>query len=112
REQGILDHLIEGRGADPDFAEEARSALGIEADDAVACVAVIQDRGAVGDVLAPTEDRLDRLQIVARWHVRSGVHYGLLSGPLPGEDGLVELFAPNVVGRTGIAMSTDGVAGF
>lgn len=112
REQGILDSLIEGRGADPEFAEEARSALGIDVDDAIACVAVIQDRGDVGDVLAPTEDRLDRLQIVARWHVRSGVYYGLLSGPLPGENGLVELFAAHVAGRTGIAMSTDGVAGF
>lgn len=112
REQGILDHLIEGRGADPDFAEEARAGLGIESDDAIACVAVIQERGDVSDVLAPTEDRLDRLQIVARWHVRSGVHYGLLSGPLPGESGLVEIFAANVAGRTGIAMSSDGVAGF
>lgn len=112
REQGILDNLIDGRGADPEFAEEARATLGIGAGDQVACVAVIQERGDVSDVLVPAEDRLDRLDIVARWHVRSGVHYGLLSGDLPDETGLVELFASHVPGRTGVAMSIDGVAGF
>ncbi|MBE7323865.1 helix-turn-helix domain-containing protein [Nocardioides sp. Y6] len=112
REQGVLDNLIDGRGADPGYAEEARSTLGIGADDSVACVAVIQERGDLADVLGPAEDRLDRLEIVARWHVRSGVHYGLLSGNLPDEGGLVELFASHVPGRTGVAMSTDGVAGF
>lgn len=112
REQGVLDNLIDGRGADPEFAEEARAILGIEADHSVACVAVIQERGDVSDVLGPAEDRLDRLEIVARWHVRSGVHYGLLSGDLPDETGLVDLFTSHVPGRTGVAMSTDGVAGF
>lgn len=112
REQGILDNLIDGRGGDPEFAEEARATLGIGPDDSIACVAVIQERGDVSDVLAPAEDRLDRLDIVARWHVRSGVHYGLLSGNLPDEAGLVELFASHVPGRTGVAASTDGIAGF
>lgn len=112
REQGILDNLIDGRGGDPEFAEEARATLGIGPDDSIACVAVIQERGDVSDVLAPAEDRLDRLDIVARWHVRSGVHYGLLSGNLPDESGLVELFASHVPGRTGVAASTDGIAGF
>lgn len=115
REQGLLDSLIDGRGADPELAEEARATLGIGPGDAVACVAVLHDHGDVGDVgdaLAPVEDRLDRMGIVARWHVRSGVHYGLLSGPLPGEDGLVDLFSAHAAGRMGIALSSDGLAGF
>ncbi|WP_170970239.1 PucR family transcriptional regulator [Nocardioides jishulii] len=112
REQGLLDGLVEGRGADPAFAEEVYATLGIGAEDAVACVALIHDRPDVGDGLATVDDRLDRLGIVARWHVRSGVHYGLLSGQLPDEDTLVGVFAPQAAGRMGVALSTDGIAGF
>ncbi|QCC77358.1 PucR family transcriptional regulator [Nocardioides daphniae] len=112
REQGLLDGLVEGRGADPAFADEVYAALGIGADDAVACVALIHDRPDVGDELATADDRLDRLGIVARWHVRSGVHYGLLSGQLPDEDTLVGVFTPPGAGRMGVALSADGIAGF
>lgn len=112
REQTILDSLVDGRGADPDFADEARTVLAVEITDGVACVAVIHDQGDVGDDLLPVEDRLDRLGISVRWHVRSGVHYGLLSGPLPGEQELVGLFVDHAPGRMGIALSADGVAGF
>ncbi|WP_110182919.1 PucR family transcriptional regulator [Nocardioides solisilvae] len=112
REQSLLDGLIEGRGADPLFADEARTALEIEPDDEVACVVAIHDGGDASDTLGPAEDRLDRLGITARWHVRSGVYYGLLSGRLPGEAGLVELFEPHAPGRMGVAVSTDGIAGF
>lgn len=112
REQSVLDGLIEGRGADPVFAAEARTALEIGPDEAIACVVAIYDGADAGDVLAPAEDRLDRLGITARWHVRSGVYYGLLSGKLPDEAGLVDLFAAHAPGRMGVAASTDGVAGF
>ncbi|WP_101525206.1 PucR family transcriptional regulator [Nocardioides houyundeii] len=112
REQGVLDGLIEGRGADPVFAEEARTALEIGPDDAIACVVALSDGVDVGDALAPVEDRLDRLGITARWHVRSGVYYGLLSGPLPDEAGLVELFSAHSPVRMGVASSTGGMAGF
>ena len=111
RQQGVLDALLEGRGADPEFTEEARAALDIGADDSVACVVALYD-GSPDDALAVAEDRLDRLGILARWHVRSGVYYGLLSGDLPDEDGLVELFAPHTPGRMGVAVSPDGIAGF
>jgi hypothetical protein len=111
REQSVLDGLIGGRGADPEYAEEAREALDIDADEAVACVVSLHD-GALGDALAPAEDRLDRLGIRARWHVRSGIYYGLLSGDLPDEAGLVAIFEPNVPGRMGVALSADGIAGF
>ena len=112
REQSILDGLIEGRGADPLFADEARAALEIGPEDEIACVVAIHDGVEASDALGPVEDRLDRLGITARWHVRSGVYYGLLSGQLPGEKGLVGIFASHAPGRMGVAMSTDGVAGF
>ncbi len=111
RQQTLLDALLEGRGADPEFAAEARSALDIDPEDAVACVVVL-DHDAPGEVLGPAEDRLDRLGIAARWHVRSGVYFGLLSGDLPDEDGLVDLFAAHAAGRMGVAASPDGIAGF
>lgn len=111
REQSILDALLEGRGADPEYAEEARSALAIGPDDTVACVVVLAD-GTPGDALVPAEDRMDRLGIRGRWHVRSGVYFGLLSGDLPSEAGLVDLFAAHAPGRMGVAACPDGIAGF
>ncbi|WP_435743328.1 PucR family transcriptional regulator [Nocardioides sp. SYSU DS0663] len=110
RQQSVLDGLLEGRGADPEFAEEARAALGIGPDDAVACVVALYDESP--DTLGPAEDRLDRLGVVARWHVRSGAYFGLLAGPLPDESGLVELFAPYSGGRMGVASCPEGIAGF
>ena len=44
RQQTLLDALLEGRGADPEFADEARAALDIGADDAIACVVALLRR--------------------------------------------------------------------
>ena len=76
----------------------------------IACVVVLHDGTDASDALAPVEDRLDRLGITARWHVRSGVYYGLLSGALPDETGVVQLFAAHTPGRMGVAASPEGVA--
>ena len=111
RQNSVLDGLLEGRGADPEFADGARAALDIGPDDAIACVVALHD-GSLDDALAPAEDRLDRLGIQARWHVRAGAYFGLLSGALPDEPGLVALFAPDAPGRMGVATSRDGIAGF
>ncbi|MDN4162685.1 PucR family transcriptional regulator [Nocardioides abyssi] len=110
RQQSVLDGLLEGRGADPDFAEEARSVLDLGAEDAVACVVALYDDPP--DSLGPAEDRLDRLGVVARWHVRAGIYFGLLAGPLPDEPGIAELFEPYAAGRMGVAAAPDGLAGF
>lgn len=110
RQQSVLDGLLEGRGADPDFAEEARAVLDIGAEDAVACVVALDDDPP--DSLGPAEDRLDRLGVAARWHVRAGVYFGLLAGPLPDEPGIAALFEPYAAGRMGVACAPDGLAGF
>jgi hypothetical protein len=111
RQQSILDALVEGRGADPDFAGEAREALGIGAEQEIACVVAPYD-GALDEPLAPLEDRLERQGIVSHWHVRGGLYFGLLAGDLPTEDGLVELLRPHATGRVGLAAAPEGVAGF
>ncbi len=110
RQQVVIEGLLEGRGADPDFAREAREALGLGADDAVACVVVLAEDSPL-DSLLPVEDRLDRLGVRAFWHLRGGVYLGLLAGPLPDEHGLVALFEHTAAGRIGVGLCADGVAG-
>jgi hypothetical protein len=111
RQQSTLDALVEGRAADPVIAAEAREALGVGSELAVACVVAPYD-GSLEEPLTPLEDRLERMGIVSHWHVRGGLYFGLLAGDLPDEDGLVALIRPHVAGRVGIASSPDGVSGF
>jgi len=111
RQQSTLDALVEGRGADPDFAAEARSVLGIGADVAVACVVAPYD-GSLDEPLISPADRLERAGIVSHWHVRGGRYFGLLAGDLPHAADLAALLAPVATGRAGVASSLDGMAGF
>ncbi|WP_205473962.1 CdaR family transcriptional regulator [Nocardioides sp. SYSU D00038] len=111
RQQSVLDALIEGRGADEEFAEEARQVLALETGEAVGCVVALLD-GPNLPLLLQAEDRLDKAGVHARWHVRSGVYYGLLAGPLPDEPGLAALFADDPPARMAVALSPDGLAGF
>jgi hypothetical protein len=111
RQQATLDALLEGRGGDPAYVEEARAALDIGADDDLACVVVLQEIDAPDD-LGSVEDRLDRAGIGARWHVRSGVYFGLLFGNLPDEAALCALLDPHAPARMGVARAVDGLPGF
>ncbi|MCD4536242.1 helix-turn-helix domain-containing protein [Nocardioides sp. cx-169] len=111
RQQSALDALAEGRGADPQFAEEARDLLGIAADARVACVVALFD-GSLDEPLGALEDRLERVEVSCHWHVRTGRYFGLLSGPIPDDSELVALIEPHATGRVGIAASPEGVAGF
>lgn len=113
RQQAALDALVEGRGADPEVAEEARVTLGLGTDDDLACLVVLHDgvRGAA-DAMAAMEDRLERSGVVARWHLRPGVTVGLLAGDLPGERELAALVEPSVPARAGVALAPGGLAGF
>lgn len=111
RQQSTLDALVEGRGADPDFATEAREALDIGGEVSVACVVAPYD-GSLDEPLIASTDRLERLGIVSHWHVRGGLHFGLLAGDLPRDAELAELLAPLATGRAAVASSPDGMAGF
>ena len=111
RQQSFLDGLVEGRGADPEFASEAREILGVDADEPVACVVAPFD-GSRDEPLRGHEDRVERAGLVSHWHVRGGAHFGLVTmGELDVPE-LVGLLAPSVAGRVGIAPSAEGMAGF
>lgn len=111
RQQSTLDALVEGRGADPDFATDAREVLGIGPEMTVACAVAPYDGSLDEPLLAPT-DRLERHGIVSHWHVRGGLFFGLLAGDLPRDAELADLLAPLATGRAAVASSADGVAGF
>ena len=111
RQQSFLDGLVEGRGADPQFAVEAAETLGVAVDEPVACVVAPFDESLDEPLRAP-DDRLERAGRVSHWHIRGGAYFGLV--PLGDTDaaGLVELLSPSAAGRAGVATSADGIAGF
>jgi len=111
RQQSFLDGLVEGRGADPEFAREAREELGIGTDETVVCV-VAPFSDPLDEPLRAPEDRLERVGIVSHWHVRGGNYFGLVSrGGLTVRD-VVDQLTPCVAGRVGLASCTEGLAGF
>lgn len=111
RQQSFLDGLVEGRGADPEFASEAREILGVKADEPVVCVVAPFD-GSLDEPLRGPEDRLERAGLVSHWHVRGGAHFGLVPTGELGVPELIRLLEPSVAGRVGIAPSVEGIAGF
>ena len=112
RQQSILDALVEGRGADPEFAADARAALGDRRATRRSPASSRCTTGRWTSRSSPAEDRLERLGIGSFWHVRAGVYFGLLAGPLLDEPGLVDLFTPHATGRVAVAASPEGIAGF
>lgn len=111
RQQSFLDGLVEGRGADPGFASEARDILGVGVDEPVVCVVAPFD-GALDEPLRAPEDRLERAGVVSHWHVRGGAYFGLVATGEHGVRQTVTLLEPCVAGRVGVAPSAEGVAGF
>ncbi|MEU6161553.1 helix-turn-helix domain-containing protein [Streptomyces sp. NPDC047130] len=111
RRQRLLDGLVEGRGADPVFAAEAREVLGLGAREPVACVVAPFDGLPDGPVRGG-EDRLERLGVTSCWHVRGDITFALVAVGGTGVDGLARALEPAVVGRAGVAASPDGLAGF
>lgn len=111
RQQSFLDGLVEGRGADPEFAREAREALGLGPDETLVCV-VAPFSDPLDEPLRAPDDRLERAGISSHWHVRGGNYFGLVSrGGLTVAE-VVEQLQPCVAGRVGLAPCTDGIAGF
>ncbi|SFP07434.1 PucR C-terminal helix-turn-helix domain-containing protein [Amycolatopsis arida] len=111
RQQNFLDGLVEGRGADPEFAREAREELGLGPDEAVACVVAPFDDPLDEPLRAP-EDRLERLGVSSHWHVRGGNYFGLVPCGLLTVAQLVGALNPSVAGRVGLAHCPDGLTGF
>ncbi|HLN76456.1 MAG TPA: hypothetical protein VK204_05375, partial [Nocardioidaceae bacterium] len=111
RQQSFLDGLVEGRGADPQFAVEAAETLGVAVDEPVACVVAPFDESLDEPLRAP-DDRLERAGRISHWHIRGGAYFGLV--PLGDADaaGLVDLLSPLAAGRAGVAVSADGIGGF
>lgn len=111
RQQSYLDGLVEGRGADPRFAGEAREILDVLPDEPVACVVAPFDESLDEPLRAP-EDRLERAGRVSHWHVRGGAYFGLVPLGESGVEELIRLLEPAVRGRVGVAASPDGLGGF
>jgi hypothetical protein len=111
RQQNLLDGLVEGRGADPDFASEAREVFGIGMDDPVACMVAHFDGSLEGPLRAP-EDRLERASVMSYWHVRGGASFGLVPTGRLDTPELVALLQPSAAGRVGVAPAPEGLAGF
>ncbi|MPZ93821.1 MAG: PucR family transcriptional regulator [Propionibacteriales bacterium] len=110
RQQNLLDGLVEGRGADPLFAADAREGLGIGDEDLLVCVvAPIEDP--LDEPLKAPHDRLDRSGIVSHWHVRSGASFGIVAVSGRSLDDVVQLLQPCVAGRVGVADVSEGLAG-
>ncbi|MGH3516829.1 MAG: PucR family transcriptional regulator [Haloechinothrix sp.] len=110
-QQNFLDGLVEGRGADPEFAREAREELGLGPEEAVVCVVAPFD-GPLDEPLRAPEDRLERMGVSSHWHVRGGNYFGLVrSGTLSVEQ-LVQVLQPCAAGRVGLAPCLEGLTGF
>jgi hypothetical protein len=111
RQQGILDGLVEGRGADPQFAREAAETLGVGLDEPLACVVAPFDES-LDEPLRTPDDKLERAGRISMWHVRGGSYFGLVPLGESGLGGLVRLLEPVAAGRVGVAASPEGIAGF
>ncbi|MBS43887.1 MAG: transcriptional regulator, CdaR [Nocardioides sp.] len=110
RQHAVIEDLLTGRGSDPAYVDEARSALGVTVDDAIAVLVVLHD-GDSAEHLGDVEDHLERTGTPVRWYVRTGVHVGLVSGELPADHELAAALSAVVPARTGVARATGGLAG-
>jgi PucR-like helix-turn-helix protein/diguanylate cyclase with GGDEF domain len=111
RQQSFLDGLVEGRGADPEFAREAREALELGANDELLCV-VAPFTDPLDEPLRAPEDRLERAGIGSHWHVRGGYYFGVIAHDSQSVAEIAAQLEPCVSGRVAVAPCQDGLAGF
>lgn len=111
RQQGFLDGLVGGRGADPDFVREAAETLGVTPDEPVACVVAPFD-DALDEPLSGPQDRLERAGLASHWHVRGGTYFGLVPLGDSATSQVVELLEQAAAGRVGVAAAAEGLTGF
>lgn len=109
RQQRLLDVLLDGRYADEGVTAEARELLGLDPDEAVACIVMLFD--GLGDgPLRGAEDQLDRLGAPSFWHVRGDRQVGLVPLRRTQTADLVCALGP-VRARVGVGVALDGLAG-
>lgn len=111
RQQSVLDGLVGGRGADPEFTHEAADSLGVAVDEAVVCVVAPFDEK-LDEPLRGPEDRLERAGLVSHWHVRGGMYFGFVQLGTSSLPDLVAMLRAAAAGRVGVAVAADGIAGF
>jgi len=109
RQENCLAGLLEGRGADPSFAEQAQEILGIRSEKPLACVvAILED--AHSEPLRHPEDQVQRRGGTSRWGVRDGALYGIVSLDGRDEAWLSAALRPVARGRVGLAVARRGMA--
>jgi PucR C-terminal helix-turn-helix domain/GGDEF-like domain len=109
RQQRLLDVLLDGRYADDGVTAEAREMLGIDPDEAVACIVIPLD--GLGDgPMRGVEDQLDRLGAASFWHVRGDRQVGLVPLRRTQTADLICALAP-VRARVGVATAPEGLSG-
>ena len=110
RQENYLAGLLEGRGADPEFAAQSEEILGIRSDVPLVCVvAVVEDT--YSEPLRSPEDRIERMGGTSRWGVRDGALYGVVSLKGVDQEWLTDVLRPAVGGRVGLALAAEGMAG-
>jgi hypothetical protein len=109
RQQRLLDVLLDGRYADEGVTAEAREMLGLDPDEAVACIVILLD--GLGDgPMRGVEDQLDRLGAASFWHVRGDRQVGLV--PLRRTQTADLICALGTVrARVGVATAPEGLSG-
>lgn len=107
RQQRLLDVLLDGRYADEGVAAEARELLGLDPDEAVACVVMLLD--GLRDVRV-VEDHLDRVGVTSYWHVRGDRQVGLVPLRRVTVNDVISALSP-VRARVGVATAPDGLPG-
>jgi hypothetical protein len=109
RQQRLLDVLLDGRYADEGVTAEARELLGLDPDEAVACIVMLLD--GLGDApLRSVEDQLDRLGAPSFWHVRGDRQVGLVPLRRTPSAELICALGP-VRARVGVATAPEGLSG-
>jgi hypothetical protein len=106
----IVDGLLEGRGADPEYAAESRDVLGFEPDEELVCVVVRTESSTGGPLRAPQE-QLERVGVRSHWNVRGGTHVGLVPMGQLDPTRLVRSLEASTTGRVGVAPVQEGLAG-
>lgn len=107
----VLDGIVDGRAADPQFADHAREVLGISAGSQVTCVVGRVD-GLSGTPLPQVEEDLQRAGITSFWHGRGDQVVGIVLPGRTGEAELVRRLSHVSAGRVAVMACQEGLAGF